>query len=156
MDLYIRHGRRYSQATAEQVLEAAAHYQLNRFSQGTPIRAPADAKVFVASQLRHLEDEHFGALFLDTRHRVICWELLFSGTVDGATVYPRVVVKRALKHNAAGLILAHNHPSGDPEPSAADRSITERLRRALELIEVRVLDHLIVGNDVSSMAERGW
>jgi DNA repair protein RadC len=66
------------------------------------------------------------------------------------------VVKRALKHNAAGLILAHNHPSGDPEPSAADRSITERLRRALELIEVRVLDHLIVGNDVSSMAERGW
>jgi DNA repair protein RadC len=99
----------------------------------------------------------FCCLFLDTRHRVICFEALFRGTVDGATVYPREVVKRALYHNAAAVILGHNHPSGDCEPSEADRSITAKLAGALALVDVRLLDHLVVSRQGHvSLAERGW
>ena len=98
----------------------------------------------------------FACLFLDTRHHVIACEELFRGTVDGASVHAREVVKRTLAHNAAAVILAHNHPSGIAEPSEADRSITLKLAKALALVEVRVLDHLIVGGTtVVSMAERG-
>ena len=100
--------------------------------------------------------EVFACLFLDNRHRLMAFEELFRGTIDGASVHPREVVRRALAHNAAALILAHNHPSGIAEPSAADTRITERLRQALSLIDVRVLDHLIVGDaEVTSLAERG-
>ncbi len=99
----------------------------------------------------------FACLFLDTRHRVIGFEPLFRGTLDGAAVYPREVVKRALVHNAGAVILAHNHPSGDCEPSEADRAITRRLGEALGLIDVRLLDHLVVaGGTHVSLAERGW
>ncbi|VAW93941.1 UPF0758 family protein, partial [hydrothermal vent metagenome] len=95
--------------------------------------------------------------FLDTRHRVIEFEELFRGTIDGASVHPREVLRRALAHNAAAVILAHNHPSGIAEPSRADRHITERLTDALALVDVRVLDHLVVGDgEVVSFAERGW
>jgi DNA repair protein RadC len=99
----------------------------------------------------------FACLFLDTRHRVICFEPLFRGTIDGAAVYPREVLKRALHHNAGAVILSHNHPSGDCEPSEADRSITRRLREALGLVDIRLLDHIVVaaGGHVS-LAERGW
>ena len=101
--------------------------------------------------------EVFAALFLDTRHRVICFEELFSGTIDGASVHPREVVRRALAHNAAAVILSHNHPSGVAEPSDADRRVTERLRDALSLVDVRVLDHIVVGDrETASFAERGW
>ncbi len=155
MDLYVRMGRRYRLAMPEQVLEVAAAYQLDQFPQGTVIRSPMDAKALVASQLSGLESEHFGALWLNSRHRTICWEVLFKGTVDGASVYPREAVKRALRHNAAAVIFAHNHPSGEPTPSECDRQITKRLQQALELIDVRLLDHLVVGSDVVSMAERG-
>lgn len=155
MDLYVRMGRRYRPATAEQVLEVAAAYHLEQFPQGSVIRSPLDAKALVASQLRGLESEHFGALWLNSRHRTICWEVLFKGTVDGATVYPREALRRALTHNAAAAIFAHNHPSGDPSPSESDRQITKRLQQALALIDVRLLDHLIVGRDVTSMAESG-
>ena len=155
MDLYVRTGRRYRAASRQQVLETAAVYELEQFPQGTIIRSPMDAKALVVAQLRGLESEHFGALWLNSRHRTICWEVLFKGTIDGAFVYPREAVKRALGHNAAAVIFAHNHPSGDPESSESDRQITKRLQQALGLIDVRLLDHLVVGRDVISMAERG-
>jgi DNA repair protein RadC len=102
-------------------------------------------------------EEVFSVLFLDSKHRILAYERLFSGTVDSASVYPRVVVKRSLKWNAAALILAHNHPSGSVEPSEADKVITRRLKDAMSLIDVRVLDHIVVGFEGwCSMAERGW
>lgn len=95
-------------------------------------------------------------LFMDTRHRLIEYREMFHGTIDGASVYPREVVKEALRLNAAAIVVWHNHPSGSPEPSATDRALTQRLREALELVDVRVLDHIIVaGNATASFAERG-
>ena len=106
---------------------------------------------------RGRQREVFAALFLDNRHRVIGFEELFLGTIDGATVPPREVVKRALARNAAAVIVAHNHPSGVAEPSDADRRITERIRESLALVDIRVLDHIVVGDiEVVSLAERGW
>ncbi len=121
------------------------------------LSSPADAARFFRARLSDLPHEAFSCLFLDTRHRVICFETLFRGTVDGANVYPREVVKRALYHNAAALVLGHNHPSGSSEPSHADRSITAQLDHALGLVDVRLLDHVVVsrGGHVS-LAERGW
>ena len=101
--------------------------------------------------------EVFAVLFLDNKHRVIGFEKMFYGTVDGAAVYPREVVRRALEYNAASVIVAHNHPSGVAEPSQADRDVTERLRRALDLIDVRILDHLVIGDGHwESFSRRGW
>ncbi|EKM95994.1 hypothetical protein C211_09813 [Stutzerimonas degradans] len=100
---------------------------------------------YLKARLRHEPHELFGCLFLDSRHRVLAFEVLFHGTIDGASVYPRQVVKRALAQNAAAVILTHNHPSGVAEPSQADRQLTQRLKEALALIDVRVLDHFIVG-----------
>jgi DNA repair protein RadC len=155
MNLYVRSGSCYQPASRQQVLELAAAYQLDQFAAGALIRSPLDAKGLVASQLRGLESEHFGVLWLNARHKVIRWEVLFNGTIDGASVYPREAVRHALACNAAAAIFAHNHPSGDPEPSDSDRNITRRLHQALELIDVRVLDHLIVGSDVTSLSESG-
>lgn len=115
-----------------------------------------DTRLFLTSKLRQYKHEVFACLFLDSRNRVICFEELFRGSIDHATVYPREVVKQALEHNAAALILAHNHPSGNPKPSEADKAITQQLCKALELVSVRVLDHLVVGEGgVASMAELG-
>jgi DNA repair protein RadC len=121
------------------------------------LQAPLDAARFFKARLTDLPHEVFCCLFLDTRHRLIRFEELFRGTIDGATVYPREVVKRALQHNASAVILGHNHPSGVSEPSEADRSITLKLAKALALVEIRLLDHLVVsrGGHVS-LAERGW
>ena len=121
------------------------------------LTAPLDAARFFKARLTDLPHEVFCCLFLDTRHRLIRYEELFRGTIDGATVYPREVVKRALQHNASAVILGHNHPSGVSEPSEADRSITLKLAKALALVEIRLLDHLVVsrGGHVS-LAERGW
>ncbi len=118
--------------------------------------APAEAARFFKARLLDLPQEVFCCLFLDTRHRLIRYEELFRGTIDGATVYPREVVKRALQYNASAVILGHNHPSGVSEPSEADRSITLKLAKALALVEIRLLDHLVVsrGGHVS-LAERG-
>ena len=111
----------------------------------------------MVSRLRDKTREAFYVLFLDNQHRVIKGEVLFEGTIDSASVYPREVVKRALDHNAAALILAHNHPSGAAEPSQADRRITRRIGDALALVDIRVLDHFVVGDgEVVSFAERGW
>jgi DNA repair protein RadC len=107
--------------------------------------------------LRDYPYEVFACLFLDTRHRVISYEELFQGTIDGASVHPREVLRRALQHNAAAVILAHNHPSGVAEPSDADRRITTRLKDALALVDIRVLDHIVIGDQLAtSFAERGW
>jgi DNA repair protein RadC len=117
---------------------------------------PADTRSYLKAKLRAYQHEVFACLFLDNRHRVICFEELFSGTIDGASVYPREVVKRALFHNAAALILAHNHPSGVAEPSGADQNITQRLQEALLLVDIRVLDHFVIGDkETVSFAERG-
>ena len=107
------------------------------------------------ARLRDNPAEVFACLFLDNRHRVIAYEELFRGTIDGASVHPREVVKRALHFNTAAVILAHNHPSGIAEPSQADERITQRLKDALALVDIRLLDHMIIGDDVVSFAERG-
>ena len=117
---------------------------------------PRDSGDYLRARLRDLPYEVFACLFLDNRHRVLAFEELFRGTVDGASVHPREVVRACLRHNARAVIFAHNHPSGVAEPSAADRSITRELRDALKLVGVRVLDHLVIGASAPvSMAERG-
>ena len=117
-------------------------------------KASAD---YLKLRLSQYPYEVFACLFLDNRHCVIAFEELFKGTVDGCSVHPREVVRACIKHNAAAVIFAHNHPSGNPEPSAADRALTQRLKQALALIEVRTLDHIIVaGDQTTAFAERGW
>lgn len=119
------------------------------------LTSPARARDYLLFQLRDREHEIFACLFLDTKHRVIAFEELFRGTLDGASVHPREIVKTALRHNAAAVIAAHNHPSGVAEPSRADELLTQRLKDALAMVEIRLLDHLIVGETVTSLAERG-
>jgi len=143
-------------ATAEQIVEAARQVVDQRMQRGVSFRDPAVAQGYFRDRLSGLEREVFAAAFLDTRHRLIEAVELFQGTVDGAEVHPREVVRQALLHNAAAVIVAHNHPSGDVEPSAADRAVTVRLKQALALMDVRLLDHIIVGGCSSlAMAERG-
>ena len=117
---------------------------------------PDRTKNYVKAWICRFPHEVFACLFLDNRHRIIKNEIMFTGTIDGASVYPREVVKRALEHNAAAIIFAHNHPSGIAEPSQADKQLTLKLTQALGLLDIRVLDHLVVGDKmVTSMAERG-
>lgn len=114
----------------------------------------ADVKQYCQLHIATEPDEYFCGMFLDSQHRLIAFERIFRGTIDGASIYPRVVVRRALELNAAALILTHNHPSGEVKPSSNDISITERLKEALSLIDVRVLDHIVVGSaGTTSMAE---
>ncbi|NIR29150.1 MAG: JAB domain-containing protein [Gammaproteobacteria bacterium] len=137
-------------------LEMGRRYLEARLTHGNALSSPADTRDYLATRLRPYPHEVFACLFLDNRHRVLAFEELFRGTIDGAAVHPREVVKRALAHNAAALILAHNHPSGVAEPSQADRALTQRLRDALALIDIRVLDHFVVGDgETVSFAERG-
>ena len=144
------------EASFEEILNAACHQMSHRVRRGTSLSSPKATRDYLSLKLGHLEHEVFSVLFLDKRHRLISYKEMFRGTIDGATVHPREVVKEALKQNAAAVILAHPHPSGVSEPSAADEHITQRLREALALIDVRVLDHVIVaGGDTFSFAERG-
>ena len=145
----------YRLAKDEDILNAAISTINTRFSTGTAITAPAQAHDFIRLRLAPYPHEVFGVLWLTTRHTVIAFEELFRGTLAGASVYPREVVKSALKHNAGACILAHNHPSGVVEPSHADETITKKIQAALDLVEVRTLDHVIVGERVCSFAERG-
>ncbi|WP_337913484.1 RadC family protein [Vibrio cholerae] len=139
------------------VLEMTQRYLAETLKRGDALTSLQQTKLYLSSVLRDRQREAFYILFLDNQHRVIRDEILFEGTIDAASVYPREVVKRALHHNAAAVILAHNHPSGVAEPSQADRRITDRLRDALGLVEIRVLDHFVVGDgEVVSFAERGW
>jgi DNA repair protein RadC len=143
-------------ATEEEILEAARTLLAHRIRRGRPLSSPRHTREFLRLELAALEHEIFALLFLDNRHRVIEFVPLFRGTVDGASVHPREVVKEALARNAAAVILAHNHPSGIAEPSQADELITNRIRDALALVDIRVLDHLVVtGDAIVSFAERG-
>jgi len=137
-------------------LELTERYLQAGFERGSAISDPASTRRFLKSKLRGYTREVFACMYLDNQHRLIRYEELFFGTIDGASVHPREVVKHALKYNAAAVIFAHNHPSGVAEPSQADQRITDRLKSALLLVDVRVLDHMIVGDkDVLSFAERG-
>jgi len=136
--------------------EICGRYFEEQIAPGTQIGSPADSRRFLVARLRDRPHEVFCCLFLDNRHRVLAFDELFRGTIDNTTVYPREVVKQALDRNAAAVILAHNHPSGVPEPSDADRLITRRIRNALELVDMRLLDHFIVGDGrCVSLADRG-
>ncbi len=134
----------------------ARRHLYESLERGDPLTSPAETRHFLQAHLRDRRSEVFCALFLDNRHRVLAFEELFQGTIDGASVHPREVVRRSLEHNAAAVIFAHNHPSGVAEPSRADETITRRLRDALALVDIRVLDHIVVGDgEMSSLAERG-
>ena len=136
--------------------EFARRYFEATLPAGQAIQSPADTEAFLAARLRDLPHELFCCLYLDNRHRIIQFEELFRGTIDGTSVYPREVVKRSLSVNAAAIILAHNHPSGVAEPSQADERITRRIKAALDLVDIRLLDHLIIGDGTStSLASRG-
>ncbi|MGW8309414.1 MAG: RadC family protein [Thiogranum sp.] len=146
---------KYAQLQA--VLELSRRHLGEGLRRGKSIKNPDDTKRYIVALLRDHTQEVFACLFLDCRHRLISYKEMFWGTIDGATVHPREVVRRALEHNAAAVILAHNHPSGVAEPSGADRRITQRLKEALGLVDVRVLDHVVVGDqETVSFAERGW
>ncbi len=143
-------------ASTDEIICMARCLLKQRFRRGKSISNPRVTREYLKLQLSQYEYEVFAVLFLDNRHRVIALEEMFRGTIDGASVHPREVVKLALQHNAAAVIFAHNHPSGVAEPSQSDQSITKRLIDALALVDVRVLDHFIIGDeDVVSFAERG-
>ena len=138
-------------------LELASRHLLADLERGESICDPGAAGRYFKLRLRPRPQEVFAALFMDTRNRTLAYEELFTGTVDTAAVYPREVVRRALLHNAAAVIVSHNHPSGRAEPSGADRDVTHELHQALELVGVRLVDHIVVGDGPAvSMAERGW
>lgn len=144
-------------AQLQAVLEMGRRHLAASIQRDSALESPQAVRDFLKAKLRHELHEVFACLFLDTKHRVLAFEILFYGTIDGASVYPRQVVKRALANNAAALILTHNHPSGVAEPSQADKILTERLKEALALVDVRVLDHFIVGDgEPLSMVENGW
>ncbi|RBC28859.1 hypothetical protein BRM50_13340, partial [Xanthomonas oryzae pv. oryzae] len=124
---------------------------------GEALSDPPSVGRYFSQRLRARAYEVFAVLFLDNRHRAIAFEELFTGTIDGADIHPREVVRRALLHNAAAVIVGHNHPSGNPEPSEADRAVTKRLLDSLELVDIRLLDHFVIGDGRPvSLAERGW
>lgn len=138
-------------------LELAHRHLAAELARGDSLRDPAAAGRYFKQRLRSRPNEVFAALFLDNQHRTLACEELFSGTVDAAAVYPREVVRRALLHNAAAVIVSHNHPSGSAEPSLEDRRITTMLQQALALVDIRLLDHVVIGDGAPvSMAARGW
>ena len=146
-----------SESVSEQdIVEFAKHIIAKQFKRGTTITSPEASIEYLQTQIGHYQHEVFAALFLDSKHRVIAFEELFTGTIDQASVYPREVAKRALHHNAAAIIFTHNHPSGITDPSQADISLTNTLVAAMKLLSVRVLDHIIVASNTSeSLAQKG-
>jgi DNA repair protein RadC len=144
---------KYAQLQA--VLEMANRHFSETLKRKDCLTSPADTMAYLHSQLRDRQHEVFACVMLDNRNRVIAFREMFRGTIDGASVYPREVVKQALADNAAAVILAHNHPSGIAEPSQADIQITERLKKALALVDIRVLDHVIIGDETLCFSERG-
>ena len=146
----------YRPANSDEILSAAKEVISHRFRRGVCITAPLMSIDLFQQKLVLREQEVFAALFLDNKNRVIIYEELFYGTIDSASVYPRIVAQKALQYNAAAVIVAHNHPSGVAEPSRGDESITLRLKEALALVEVQLLDHIVVGDGKCvSLAERG-
>lgn len=137
-------------------VETGLAYLAHKHRPGAVLTDPDATKRFLQLRLTEYEHEVFGCIYLDNRHRVLGHEDMFRGTIDGASVYPREVVISALRQNAAAVIFYHNHPSGVAEPSSADRTITKRLTDALTLVDIRVIDHFVIGSEtVTSFAERG-
>ncbi|MEM6961828.1 MAG: DNA repair protein RadC [Myxococcota bacterium] len=156
LKLFVHNDGIYRPATADEVMEAARMYASEKLRRSKLLESPSDSQDFLMAKLANLEHEVFAAIWLDNRHRVIAFEEIFRGTIDGTSVYPREIVKSALKHNAAAVVFSHNHPSGIAEPSRADEAITQRLVSALTLVDIRVLDHIVVGADSCvSLAARG-
>jgi DNA repair protein RadC len=153
---FVKSGRRYRPATADEVCEGASSYLFQVAAISRPsLSSPKNARDFLRSQAG-LDREQFGVIYLDQRYRLMSIEILFNGTIDSASVHPREVVKRVLQEGAAAVMIFHNHPSGIGEPSCADEVITARIKEALALIDVRLVDHLIIaGTSVVSLAERG-
>ena len=140
----------------EAIITMAQAISEKKLAPGATVTSPQATETYLQNLLAGEEQELFGAIYLNTRHKIIKFEIMFKGTIDGASVHPREVVKKGLLLNAAAVIFVHNHPSGDPEPSQADIQITGRLKSALALIDIRVLDHIIVGVEgVTSLAQRG-
>ena len=137
------------------VLEMARRHLFENIQRGDALCSPEETRRYLQTELQNYPHEVFACLFLDNRNRIISFDKMFYGTIDGASVYPREVVKLALKKNAAAVIFAHNHPSGVAEPSRSDEQITQRLKQALEIVDIRVLDHMVIGDEVISFAERG-
>lgn len=145
---------KYAQLQA--VIEMARRHFKETLQRGDTLSSPQTTQAYLSAQLAGYQQEVFACLFLDNQHRVIILEELFTGTINSANVYPREVLKKALFHNASAVIFAHNHPSGISEPSQADKQITDKLKQALALIDIRVLDHFIIGDGLPySFAEHG-
>ena len=155
MKLFIRVQAGYRVATSDEIVHQAKRAIGKKYRRGRALKDPKVAEEFLRVKLGNEDNEIFIALWLDNRHRLIAYEELFNGTIDGTSVYPRVVVQKAIQHNAAAVIFAHPHPSGVAEPSQADERITRRLKDALNLVDVRVLDHIVVGETCVSLAQRG-
>jgi DNA repair protein RadC len=154
--LYIRESAGFREAGPDEIVKHAQSLMARRFRSGSPVlTSPNKVREYLKLHLGALDHEVFGLLHLDTRRHLLAVEDLFRGTVDSAAVHPREVVKSALRYGSSALVLFHNHPSGSVEPSPADEFITRRLKDALSLIEVAVVDHLIIGKTVYSMAEAG-
>lgn len=137
------------------VVEMSRRFLGEKIQRGDALSNVSDVKNYLQARLKDYPYEVFACLFLDNKHRLIEYEELFQGTIDSASVHPREIVRRALHHNAAAVVLAHNHPSGVAEPSQSDQQITDKLKEALKLIDVRILDHFIIGDEIISFAERG-
>lgn len=139
------------------IIAQALEILRKRYARGAKIGSPTDLRKYLALKFGDLEHEAFSVIYVDTQHQIIAHDVEFTGTLDSCSVYPREIVKAAIRHNCSAVILAHNHPSGSAEPSRADRSITDQLKSSLDLIGVRVLDHIVTGGDTTvSFAERGW
>ncbi|WP_275166541.1 RadC family protein [Citrobacter koseri] len=147
----------YLPATDEQILDAARQVIDVKMQRGSKFTSVESTREYLCAKLASYEHEVFAVLFLDSQHRLIEYAEMFHGSIVSTEVHPREIVKKALTNNSAAAILAHNHPSGNSEPSDADRRVTQRISDALELVEIRTLDHIIIGgNDTTSFAERGW
>ncbi len=145
----------YQPAPNDTVLTEARRVRSYQLRRGVPITSSDTAKAAIQDKLNDHQCEVFACLFLDSKHRVLAWVEMFRGSINSATVHPREVVKEALRLNAAAIILAHNHPSGDSTPSREDISLTNKLQEILKVVDVKVLDHLIVGDEVNALSDSG-
>lgn len=151
-----QHDYPFKTSELNELLERAAEALAVKYKREGTFTNPTNVKEYLKLKLGAHNREVFAVMFLDNQHQLISFEELFFGTIDAASIYPREVVKAALNYNAAAVVFAHNHPSGIAEPSQADRRITQRLVDALKLVDIRVLDHIVVGEDCVSFAEKGW
>jgi DNA repair protein RadC len=151
-----QHDYPFKTSELNELLERAAEALAAKYKREGTFTNPTNVKEYLKLKLGAHDREVFAVMLLDNQHQLISFEELFFGTIDAASIYPREVLKAALNHNAAAVVFAHNHPSGIAEPSQADRRITQRLVDALKLVDIRVLDHIVVGEDCVSFAEKGW